>query len=318
MTSILITGATGFVGANLTRKFLDGKHTISILTRKESNLWRLHDVIDKIDVHIVDMSDKTSLCNTINDIQPDFAYHLATYGGYPFQQELDTIAQNNIISSVNFMDALEKCGNIKKVINFGSSSEYGPKSKPMKVDDATKPITAYGITKLAQTLFAKYFFAYRRLPIVTLRLFSVYGPFEEPGRLIYDIMIALVKKKGLKLSSPHPRRDFIYVDDVIGAIQKATEITGIEGEVFNIGSGIEHSVKDVIDIASNIADTKIELSWGANEKKRSFDTNTKWQADIDKTTKMLGWKPSTTLMHGLLKTYQWYINNIEFYKKRES
>lgn len=316
MTNILITGATGFVGANMVRKFVQDKHTISILARKESNFWRLQDIRNKIDVHVVDMSDKESLFSAINEIKPDIAYHLAAYGGYPFQQELNVIIQHNILASINFMSALEKYGNIRRVINFGSSSEYGPKSEPMKENDIAEPITTYGITKLAQTLFAKYFFTHHKLPIVTLRLFSVYGPFEEPGRLIYDIMFALLKKENLKLSFPSSRRDFIHVDDVIEAIQKATEIRDIDGEVFNIGTGIDYSIKDVVDTISSITDTKLKVSWGAIEKKRSFDMDTRWIADTHKTMRALNWKPSTSLKQGLLKTYQWYINNIEIYKRR--
>jgi nucleoside-diphosphate-sugar epimerase len=207
------------------------------------------------------------------------------------------------------MRILESSGGVKRLINLGSSSEYGIKSKPMKETDMLEPITPYGITKVAQTLFAQYFSRQSSLPSVTLRLFSVYGPYEEPGRLIYDIMVALIQKNRLKLGSPLPRRDFIHVDDVIIALQKAAKTRGVEGEIFNIGGGKDYSVKDAVDIARDISETDLKVTWNVKDKKRTFDRNTRWVANIQKAKQLLGWKPIHSFRDGLSETYRWYRDN---------
>lgn len=316
MTNILITGAGGFVGANLVYDIIKSKHNVSIVVRRQSNLWRLKDALSHLDVNYVDMTDIAETSKVIKKIQPDIVYHLAAHGGYPFQQDLDTIIKANLISSVNLMRALSTHCNQCKFINTGSSSEYGLKQRAMRESDATEPISVYGITKLSQTLFAKYFNKKYNLHAVTLRLFSVYGPYEEPGRLIHDIMMALISKKELELSSPKPRRDFIHMDDVLSALKKAAHVKGAKGKVFNIGSGKDYSVKDVFDIACKVTHTKLKVKWGIEEKTRSFNSNSRWIADITNADKILKWKPTISFREGLLKTYEWYYNNVKIYANR--
>lgn len=314
MTHVLITGATGFVGSNLVRKLLESNKDIFILARKESNFWRLNDILSQVKLNVVDMGNIERLKKTIKKIQPNIVYHLATYGGYPFQQDVLTTLQNNLIYSVNLMMALQGCRNLEKFINVGSSSEYGPKIKPMHETDITEPTTPYGITKVAQTLFTKYFSSNCKLPAITLRLFSVYGPYEEPGRLICDVMTGLVTNRIIKLSSPMPRRDYVYVDDVIDALVKSSESSFVNGEVFNIGSGKDYSVGEVMNIAYGISDTSHKHLWG-QKKKRSFDSNMRWIADIRKANLLLKWKPATSLKEGMMKTFRWYQDNIHLYQK---
>ena len=192
MSKIIVTGASGFVGANLVKKIMN-KNEIHIFTRKESDTWRLNDIKSEINVQTINFENKNKIQSVVNKIKPDYVFHLATYGGYPFQQDVNTIVDSNIQNSIYLMQSLSEYGRLEKFINIGSSSEYGPKTKPMKEIDLASPIFPYGIAKLTQTNFAKYFFIKNGLPSVTLRLFSVYGPLEEPGRLIYDIMTSVYR-----------------------------------------------------------------------------------------------------------------------------
>ena len=154
------------------------------------------------------------------------------------------------------------------------------------------------------------------LPSVTLRLFSVYGPLEEPGRLIHDIMTHILKNQTLKLYSKKVKRDFIFVDDVIDAIKKTSKTSNIEGEIFNIGSGKEHSIEDVINVVQSKLKKDFKVSWGNIEKRRGFETNNHWIADISKTKKEVRWNPRFNLEKGLAKTFEWYKKNIRLDKTK--
>lgn len=315
MSKIIITGASGFVGANLVKKKLK-KNEIYVFARKESNTWRLNDVKSEINIERINFGNKSKIQSAINKINPDYVFHLATYGGYPFQQDIEKIIESNVTYSVNLMQVLSEYGRLEKFVNIGSSSEYGPKTKPMQETDLAEPVFPYGITKWTQTYFSKYFFMKYGLPSVTLRLFSVYGPLEEPGRLIYDIMIHILKNKTLKLSSKKVKRDFIFVDDVIEAIKKISTTSNIEGEIFNVGSGKEYSIEDVIKIVQGKLKKDLKVSWGNIEKQRSFETDNHWIADISKTKKELKWKPKINLEKGLAETFEWYKKNMYIYNAK--
>jgi nucleoside-diphosphate-sugar epimerase len=316
MSKIIVTGASGFVGANLVKKIMD-KNEIYIFTRKESDTWRLNDIKSEINVQTINFENKNKIQSVVNKIKPDYVFHLATYGGYPFQQDVKTIVDSNIHNSINLMQALSEYGRLEKFINIGSSSEYGPKTKPMKEIDLASPIFPYGIAKLTQSNFAKYFFVKNGLPSVTLRLFSVYGPLEEPGRLIYDIMTSILRKNILKLASKKSKRDFIFVDDVIEAIEKTSKTPNIEGGIFNIGSGKEYSIEEVVNIVQSKLKKDLKVSWGNIEKQRSFETNNHWIANISKIKKEIKWNPKVNFEKGLAKTFEWYENNANIYKTKK-
>ena len=309
MIKHLITGGSGFVGSNLIRTLIKKKdNELTLLSRNDSDLWRINDLLSKINVVKIDLSNYEVLQDQISKINPDFVYHLGAYGGYPFQTNKQKTLQVNIINSVNLFQSLSKCDNLKMIINFGSSSEYGTKSIPMHEDDECNPGTPYGISKLTQTKLAQFYYKNEKLPITTLRLFSIFGPFEEPGRLIYDIMTAIIKEKPIKLSSPFPKRDYVFVNDLIEAIEIITKSKNSNGEIFNIGSGFMHSVEDVVNIILKITKSKNKILWNLKQK-RMFDDKIPWSSNTEKMKKELKWEPRHTFTEGLLLTYEWFLNN---------
>jgi nucleoside-diphosphate-sugar epimerase len=311
--AVLVTGANGFVGANLTRALLVQNINVHAILRSGRLNWRLLDVADKITIHAGDLSDVAFVAEVIKKVQPEVIYHSATYGGYPRQQDLAATITTNIIGSVNLFQACEGLKILKRFINISSSSEYGIKNKPMREIDILDPMTPYGITKATQTLFARYFAHKKNIPITTLRLLAVYGPYEETGRLIADVMCALVRHVPLKLSAPTNVRDLVFVGDVIDACFKAVETDEINGEIVNIGGGREYSISEVVESAMQIAGVKIPLQWGVTTNARTFE-NQHWVADISKAERVLGWKPAHSLERGIGETFEWYKSNIDLYE----
>ena len=316
MSNILITGATGFIGANLARTLSKSGDKISIFLKSKPNLWRLKDIISHFDTHVIDISNPDMIKQKIMEIKPDIVYHCAAYGVYPSQKDLNTIIQTNVIGSANLMQVLAKYNDLEKFINIGSVFEYGPKLKPAKETDIVKPITIYGIAKVTQTHLAQYFALANNLPTVTLRIFTTYGTYEEPGRLISDIMVASIRNTPLKLACLTARRDFIYIDDVINALIKATKTRGIEGEIFNIGGGRAFDVQEIVDLIQEISQTNLKISLD-DKKQLEFDriigSKTVF-ANIEKARKDLSWKPRYSIKEGLKKTYDWYKKNIQLYQ----
>ena len=181
----------------------------------------------------------------------------------------------------------------------------------MKETDILEPNTPYGASKAAATLYCQYRAREARLPIVIFRLFSVYGPWEEKGRLIPELMLGCIKGEDIQLASPHAVRDFIYVGDVVNAYLKVVRIQSEPGTIFNIAGGIQHSVGDAATIVKGITRSKSVLRWGTAEG-RAFDTRI-WLGDAKKARKMLGLN-THTLEDGLRKSAQWFKKHRNAYR----
>jgi nucleoside-diphosphate-sugar epimerase len=308
---VFITGASGFVGANVTRELLKNNYDVHVLNRTKNLSWRLKDIAGRMTVHIGDITNISSLQKILLKANPDYIIHLAAYGAYHYQNELEKIVKVNIEGTQNLLEASKNIP-YKCFINTGSSSEYGFKNKPMKENDFCEPVSYYALTKLAAGHLCKIFASLNNKPIVTFRLFSVYGPYEEETRFIPAIIKALLDENIIKLTPGNQRRDFIHVDDVSSAYLKALRLgKKIKGETFNIGTGKEYSNDEIVNALFTVTNKKTEIKKGAYPK-RLWDTP-HWRADMLHTKKVLGWKPKYRLEHGLLETYSWFQKNLHFY-----
>lgn len=306
----LITGATGFIGSCLLRRLIDSGETVSIIIRKDAKLWRIKDILSRVDCHISDLSSSDELKNILKIAKPDIIYHLATYGAYSYQKEPDKIITTNILGTWNLLKAASSI-EYELFVNTGSSSEYGFKDLPMKETDLLEPASYYAVTKCSQTLLSFHIARDEKKPIVTIRPFSVYGPYEEPARFIPAIMKSLYCKEPIKLVSPETVRDYIYIDDLTNAYLSVDQLKKFPGETFNIGTGVQTSIKDVLKIAVKATGRTTDFQWGAM-KPRMWDT-TNWVADVSKAKKLLDWYPKIDLQNGLSLTWKWFKDNASFY-----
>jgi len=255
--TILITGVTGFVGSNLLRRLSKTHADLHIITRESSNLWRIKDIIHDVRRHTPDLSDFTLVKKVIHEIHPDIVYHLATYGGNSRQDNFKEIFASNFFGTVNLLNACKETG-FDLFVNTGSSSEYGIKTDPMKETDLPEPRNNYGISKVASTLYCQSVALNENLPIVTLRLFSPYGDFEDRERLIPSVILSCLRGKNPEISSPEFVRDFIYIEDVIDLYEHLPDARVIPGNIFNAGSGKQHTVGEVVDSIIRITGNQVK------------------------------------------------------------
>lgn len=309
----LITGASGFIGSVLLRKLLDNNNDVFIILRKQSNTWRIDDLLDKVTIYHSDLSNTSELTQIVKKIKPNVIYHLATNGAYSYQKNADQIIHTNILGTWNLLQA---CNTVKYelFVNTGSSSEYGFKKFAMKETDILEPASYYAVTKCAQTLLCSHIARQEKRPIVTIRPFAVYGPFEEPKRFVPTLMNALFSNKKMSLVSPKTARDFIYINDIVDAYLKIDELKNNPGEYFNIGTGLQSTIKNFVETAIKITGKNIKLKWGSLEN-RNWDTDN-WVADISKAKQLLNWAPKTNLEQGIKLTWNWFKKNKQFYENK--
>jgi UDP-glucose 4-epimerase len=317
MAKVLITGASGFVGNNLTRHLLTLGHRVNLLLRDSYADWRVQDIRDHTEIHTADLRDSDTVNRIVKKIGPDWVFHLAAHGAYSSQTDVMRILQTNIIGTVTLLQACLETG-FEAFVNTGSSSEYGFKNLPPAETEWLEPNSYYAVAKASTTLFCRYTAQSLGLRIPTLRLYSVYGPYEEPSRLMPMLIVKGLENRLPPLVAPHIARDYVYVDDVVRVyLLAATEEKQELGAVYNVGTGVQTSLREVVDVACRALGIAEEPKWGSMED-RIWDTGV-WVSDNQSIGRKLAWRPEYTFEQGFRKMVQWFKDNpamIEEYRKR--
>ena len=182
MNRCLITGASGFVGANLTRRLLHDGHEVHALLRPEHQPWRLADVTS-LHRHSVDLTNPGEVQQAVRRIHPDWVFHLAAYGAYSSQTGFARMLDINLTGTAALLDACAEAG-VEAFVYTGSSSEYGYKDHPPREDELLEPNSHYAITKAAATHYCQFVARKHDVNAIAVRLYSIYGPYEDPSRLL--------------------------------------------------------------------------------------------------------------------------------------
>jgi UDP-glucose 4-epimerase len=317
MKKVLLTGATGFVGANLCRRLLQEGHEVHCLVRQGYTAWRLAEIRGEIRLHSVDLNDAEMLEGMVAGLKPEWIFHLATYGAYSWQTDVQKIVQTNFLATVNLVEACLKTG-FEIFINTGSSSEYGYKDHAPLESEGIDPNSYYAVTKASATHYCRYSAARHGAGIPTLRLYSVYGPYEEPGRLIPQMILHGLHDKLPPLVNPQIARDYIDVRDVADAYLRLAALgSQAGGEIYNLGTGVQTSLADVAALSRRVFGLSVEPQWGSMPA-RDWDTSV-WKADIGKISARLGWQPTFDFETGFYRTVDWFREHpewMQFYESR--
>ena len=301
---MLLTGATGFVGANLACRLLREGCQVHLLVRRGHATWRLQGFGDQVQLHCVELTDRPGLDHVISQIRPEWIFHLAAYGAYSWQTDVQQMIQTNVLGTANLVEAGAQVG-FEAFVNTGSSSEYGDKRHPPDEEERLDPNSYYACTKAAATLLCQHAAQSQNLPLSTLRLYSAYGPYEDPGRFFPALILKGLEGQWPPLVNPDTKRDFVYVEDVCEAYWLAATCGDQQpGAIYNVGTGVQTSIGQVVEIARKGLGLAVEPSWGSMPA-RSWDTAV-WVADNRKIGQVLGWQASTSLEEGFGLTLEWF------------
>src|SRR5271163_3554005 len=299
---ILVLGAGGFVGANLLRRLLKYREDVFGVVRTLP-AWRL-DGIDRRHILEADLIDLAAARNLVTNVRPRTIFNCVAYGAYSFETDFDLIYRTNFSALVQLVELLAEA-DFTAFIHAGSSSEYGTKSAGPLEEESLQPNSHYSVSKAAASNYIAYAGKIRRLPIVNLRLYSVYGPLEDTSRLIPNLVAKGLKGSFPPLVDPNTSRDFIYIDDVCDAfVQAAARLTpDIYGEALNIGTGRGTTIRQLAKIAADVFAIGEEPIFGSMAG-RSWDLPD-WYAAPGKAERLLNWTAKTDLATGLKLTSEW-------------
>lgn len=298
---ILITGAGGFVGAHLYNALL-GLRSDVFATTHSDNSWRLKALEVPSSIQI-DLTDKNQLTTLLDRLQPKTIFNLAAYGAYSHQLLVDLTYEVNIGVVETLSDWCVNNGAI--LIQTGSSSEYGTNCAAPLETDRAEPNSRYAVSKLAATNLLAHLAVSMGLVAAVVRLYSVYGPLEDPTRLVPTLV-----RKGLngdlpEFASQEVTRDFIYIDDVVNAfIKVAAHLSKHKRyEVFNVATGVATAMTEVAQAAMSVFDIERTPTFVSNF--RSWDLSN-WFGNSEKIKNLVGWQYSEKFVAGLKLTTDWY------------
>ena len=302
MKRVLLTGGSGFIGANLTRRLVADGHEVHLLLRRDHDPWRLAAI--RQDIHRVDgdVTDERALTGAVAVARPDWVFHLAAYGAYPAQTDPRQAARTNVDGTIGLLEAAAGRG-FEAFVHAGSSSEYGIKDHAPREDEPAVPNSAYAATKVAATTYCSYVARRDRSRVTTLRLYSAYGPFEEPSRLFPTLIVHALDGRLPPLAQPDIARDYVAVGDVCDAFILAAERGPLGGSVYNVATGRQTSLAELVEIVRRTFGVTQGPVWGSFPD-RAWDTNV-WIGDATRIRHELGWAPRTALADALPAMADW-------------
>jgi dolichol-phosphate mannosyltransferase len=298
---VLVVGAGGFVGANLVRRLMQGGQRVIGTIRPAGHRWRLEGLRGELELREVELRDEDAVVRLVTETSPDWIFNLATHDYW--DSDLRAQVDTNLLATSSLLHAAANSG-CEVFVNAGTSSEYGFKDHAPVEDELPEPNTPYAVAKAAATLLCRQVSSALALRTVTLRLYSVYGPYEHPRRLIPRLIVNGLRGELPPLADPGTRRDFVAVDDVVEAFVRSAAAWGSQaGAVYNVGSGVATSLSGVVDIARRTLPIEAEPDWGSLPS-RDWDTSV-WVSNSARAGAELGWAPRRDLEGGFKETVDW-------------
>jgi UDP-glucose 4-epimerase len=274
---ILVTGSSGFIGRNLVEELK--RHNVKIITLTDPEGHRI-DVLDWRKI------------KEISDI--DIVYHLAakTYVPFSFENPRETYAVN-VLGTLNILELCRLRG-VEKIV-FVSSYIYGqPQYLPVDEEHPVQPTNPYMRSKVFGEELCRAYNNDFGLKCIILRPFNAYGVGQNGDFLIPSILSQLQAGK-VELKDPEPKRDYIYVSDLIDALIKAEKFDG-NFEIFNIGYGNSYGVEEIVDKIIELYGKEVRINYETERRKNEIMDVV---ADIGKARTKLGWEPRVSLEEGL-------------------
>lgn len=304
--TILLTGATGFLGSHLLEALLEKGHKVIVLKRSTSNTWRIIHLLSKLKVYDIDTE---SIESIFREEKIDIIIHMATfYKKINNTEEISAMINTNITLPTKLLEIGIR-HDIKAFINTGTFFEYDCSTLPVTEESNKKPFNFYAKTKLAFEEILKTYS--NEIAINTFRIFSPYGEKDDDQKLIPTIMKSALSAKKLKLSEGFQKLDFIYAKDISNAYIHAIDRIKKENikkeyHVFNLGTGQALSIREVVSIIEQSLKKNIEKEWGI---KSNYDIPMAY-ASIDKSFLLLDWTPTYSIYDGISNTLRYYEGKI--------
>jgi NAD dependent epimerase/dehydratase len=316
---VLVTGAGGFIGSHLIEKLVMQGAQVRAFVRYNSrgDLGLLNQLSSQTlgAVNIIS-GDLRDLCAVQNATQGmSHVLHLGALIAIPYSYlHPAEVVETNVIGTLNVLLA-SRLNGVERIVHTSTSEVYGTALQvPINEDHPLQGQSPYSASKIGADKLAESFFCSYNLPVVTIRPFNTYGPRQSARAVIPTIITQVLSGSRLRLGNLDTRRDFTFVNDTVDGFLKCAEESGIEGRTFNLGTGSEVSVRELVDEIVRISGKDVELITDQERLRPERSEVLRLLSDNSRARQELGWEPKIILKDGLAQTYQWISDHIELYQ----
>ena len=315
--NVFVTGITGFVGSHVAEKLLSMGANVSGIVRRRSSHENIEDIKHRIKLIYGDIADSYSIYSAMKETQPDVVFHLAAQSFVPFSWSapLETI-RTNIDGTLNVLEAIRKVDSVKRIQFAGSSEEYGhvlPEESPVKEDQPLRPLSPYGVSKVACDLLCYQYGKSYNLGVIRTRTFNHTGPRRGKEFVTSNFahqVASIAKGKSppvIKVGNLDAVRDFTDVRDIVNAYMLAIEKADVN-EVYNIGSGTGVKIGDVLNTLIRLGNTKVEV---LQDPERIRPSDVQYLlCDSSKFRAITGWEPTIPFERTMRDLLDYWVSRV--------
>jgi len=303
---VLVTGATGFVGAHLAARLVAVGAEVHATLRESSDPWRLRalGVLEAVNLAICDLTEPDAVRRLLERVRPSHVLHLAAAVNVARDPELvPLVLANNVQGTYHLLASAIAVG-ATCFVNTGSSEEYGDGRAPFRESDKVSPVSPYSWSKAAVTELCATLHRTRRWPLVTVRPFLTYGPLQTNDMLVPATIRHCLAGRPFPVTAGEQTRDLNYVEDIVEGYLLAATVPAAIGGVFNLGSGQEYRVREVVAQIAGLLSRPDLPQYGALPYRTGEAMH--FYCDNSLARRVLGWQPHVDLAAGLERTAAWY------------
>ena len=316
---MLVTGAAGFIGSNLVEHLVRRGDRVRAFVRYNSrnDYGRLEtcepSVLAEVDVFTGDLTNPEAASGAIDGCE--IVLHLGALIPIPYsyRHPREYVAAN-VSGTLNVLEASRRAG-VSRFVQVSSSEVYGTAmTVPIAESHPLHPQSPYAATKVAADQLALSYWHSFETPVVIARPFNTFGPRQSARAVIPTIISQALSRDVIELGDMATTRDFLFVEDTAAGINRCSEVPGIEGQTFNLGTGREFSIEDVAKRVVELLEVEVPIVTDANRLRPTGSEVMRLVADASKAKRGLGWTPETAFEDGLRQTISWMERFLSLYK----
>ncbi len=316
---VLVTGAGGFIGSHLAETLAKAGANVRAFVRYNSrnDLGWLEqaepDVLAQIEVFRGDLINPEAVTNAVEGC--DTVLHLGALIPIPYSyQHPREFVDANVTGGLNMFEACRRLG-VRRLVHTSSSETYGTAQRvPIDEDHPMNAQSPYAATKVGADQLALSYKVSFDLPVVVVRPFNTYGPRQTARAVIPTIISQALAQDSIALGSVETTRDFLFVADTVAGMMRCAEVDGIEGEVINLGTGVEVTIAEVVRRVLAMLGKDVPVSEDASRMRPADSEVERLLADPSKAHRLLDWKSAVDLDEGLRRTADWMAGSIDQFK----
>jgi dTDP-glucose 4,6-dehydratase len=321
-TKVLVTGAGGFIGSHLTERLVNEGAAVRAFVRYNSRGTRgfiddfAPQVREGLEVVAGDLRDPQAVLNAVRGT--DHVFHLGALIAIPYSYvHPREVVETNVMGTLNVLNA---CLEAKptRLVHTSTSEVYGT-AQYVPIDEK-HPLcgqSPYSASKIAADQLAESYYRSFDLPVATIRPFNTYGPRQSARAIIPAIITQAISREKIHVGAMHPVRDLTFVKDTVDGFVRTAESEGAVGEVVNVGTGQEVSVKELVEKIISMVGRKVEVMFDATRLRPAKSEVDRLVADNTLAREKLGWQPKVDLDEGLGQTIKWISEHYRMYSPAE-